>query len=235
MVENIRHFSFDLWMTIIKSNPIFKKERALYFFKNFNSLKKSIEEVELVFRNIDLMMNAINEKTGKNLDADEMYLMAVFNLNGSLSPFENINGETIYNELEKLIFEYNPVAFSTETYSILDKIKQNKCTINILSNTGFIKGSTLRKVLDNLELSKYFDFQIYSDEVGMSKPDARMYQYLLENIYSIPKNKNILLNQVLHVGDNAIADIKGAQLAGINAFQINTNNKLITHLFNNGQ
>ena len=69
-----KHYSFDLWLTLIKSNPNFKKERALFFHKNFNSKKKNIEEIEKIFRQVDIICNSINEKTGKNIDADEMYL-----------------------------------------------------------------------------------------------------------------------------------------------------------------
>jgi len=36
-----RHYSFDLWLTLIKSNPGFKAERAHYFFENYNPLKKA--------------------------------------------------------------------------------------------------------------------------------------------------------------------------------------------------
>ena len=59
-----KHYSFDLWLTLIKSNPRFKQERTSYFYEKFNTKNKSIEEVALIFRQVDLMVNAINEKTG---------------------------------------------------------------------------------------------------------------------------------------------------------------------------
>ena len=30
------HYSFDLWLTLIKSNPLFKPARIEYFFENYN-------------------------------------------------------------------------------------------------------------------------------------------------------------------------------------------------------
>ncbi len=232
-MNHIKHFSFDLWFTLIKSNPTFKKERALYFSKKFNTFKKPVDEVELIFRNIDLLCNSINEKTGKSIEAEEMYLMVIYHLNNSLQPFTDIDINSLYKDMEELIFKYTPTVFSTQTPSILDKIKQNSdTTLNILSNTAFIKGSTLRTIINHLDLSKYFNFQIYSDEVGFSKPHEEMYNILLYNIFTIRKNSNILLSEILHVGDNLIADIYGAKSAGINAFQINSNDKIITNIFN---
>ena len=223
-MNNIKHFSFDLWLTLIKSNMTFKKERSKYFFKNFNSLSKSIEEVEFIFRNIDLKCNSINEITGKNIDAEEMYLMVIFYLNGTIKPFENIDLTSLYIEIEKLFFEYSPILFNNETQNCLDKIKQNTSnTLNILSNTGFIKGKTLKKVLDNLEISQYFNFEIYSDEIGFSKPNLKIYNNMIFEVLRL-RNQTISLNEIIHIGDNYNADILGARNAGIKAFQINSNN-----------
>ncbi len=230
---NIKHFSFDLWFTLIKSNPDFKKERSLYFYKNFNDHKKTISEVETIFRNVDLICNAINEKTGRNIDAEEMYLMVIYQLNNSLELKKGIDLNLLYKDMEALIFKFGPTIFTPQTYDCLDKIKhKSNTTINILSNTAFIKGSTLRTIMDNLSLSQYFDFQIYSDEVGVSKPCTRMYQILLENIYKVRKSEDIALHEIMHIGDNPIADIQGATAAGMRAFQINTNGQFITNLLN---
>lgn len=229
-MQNIKHYSFDLWLTLIKSNPVFKKERARYFHKNFNSLNKTLEEVESVFRNIDLKCNEVNEITGKNIDADELYLMVIFYLNNSIKPFNNIDVNELYLEMEKLIFEFSPVLFSNETAICLDKIKQkDNTTLNILSNTGFIKGNTLKIVLDNLGISQYFDFQIYSDELGLSKPNIKIYHHLIDNIKTI-RNDNILMDEIIHIGDNYTADILGAKTAGIKSFQINSNEFTILNI-----
>jgi putative hydrolase of the HAD superfamily len=72
-----QHYSFDLWLTLIKSNPYFKIERTKIFHRDFNPAGKSIDDVARAFRQVDLMCNAVNERTGKNIDADEMYLMVI--------------------------------------------------------------------------------------------------------------------------------------------------------------
>jgi putative hydrolase of the HAD superfamily len=232
-MKQIKHFSFDLWLTLIKSNPDFKKERAHYFYTHFNTLKKPLDTVVQVFKQVDGMCNAINEKTGGNIRAEEMYLMVIYQLNETLEPFAQLDMDQLYNEMERLVFNYMPCIFSEATYDCLDRLRQQEgVTLNILSNTAFIKGATLRKVNEQLRLSPYFDFQLYSDETGVSKPNKAMYQCLLESVAALRNDAAIGPQQILHIGDNPLADIQGARSMGLHAFQINSNGQLITHLFN---
>lgn len=228
-----KHYSFDLWMTLIKSNPTFKTERAKFFYKNFNTAKKSIEEVISIFRQVDLMCNSINEKTGNNIDADEMYLMVIGVMNDFKVTFTDINLKWLYNEMELLLFKHLPSVYCDKTFSSLDRLKQkSSSSFSISSNTAFIKGKTLRKVLSHLDLSPFFDFQLYSDEVSISKPDRRFFDLMLETIRNIDSNKNISLREIIHIGDNPKADIAGALSVGIDSVQINSNNSTILTLLN---
>jgi putative hydrolase of the HAD superfamily len=83
--------------------------------------------------------------------------------------------------------------------------------------------------LDNLGISQYFDFQIYSDELGLSKPNIKIYHHLIDNIKTI-RNDNILMDEIIHIGDNYTADILGAKTAGIKSFQINSNEFTILNI-----
>ena len=230
-MKTYKHYSFDLWLTLIKSNPVFKKERALFFHQHLNATKKSLEEVEMVFRRVDLMSNAINQKTGGNLEAEEMYLMVIYELNGSNSTFENVDIKWLLHEMEQLFFQYIPTIYNTETFSTLNVLKEiPDVSMSILSNTAFIKGSTLRVVLKHLELDQFFNFQCYSDEVGMSKPNPQFFGLMIENIQAVRPNDNINLQEIIHIGDNFVADILGANNLKINSFLINSNNHTIAYL-----
>jgi len=225
---NFRHYSFDLWLTLIKSNPLFKRQRCSIFHQQYNALNKSLEEVEHIFRQVDIMVNNINEATGKNIDAEEMYLMVVSQINDNKICLQEIDINALYIQMETLLFEFLPLIYSDATPEILAHIKENTdCTTNILSNTGFIKGVTLRKVLQQLDIAQYFDFQLYSDEVGLSKPNKAFFQILLSQIAAL---RQIELSQIIHVGDNLKADILGAASVGINSFQVNSNNVSLVKL-----
>jgi putative hydrolase of the HAD superfamily len=226
-----KHYSFDLWLTLIKSNPSFKTERAKYFYANFNSANKSFEEVCTVFRQVDLMVNSINEKTGKNIDAEEMYLMVISIMNNYSTDFQYIEVDKLYDEMEVLVLKYLPELYCNNSIEVLRRIKESGLsTTSILSNTGFIKGKTLRKVLNRLELDELLDFQLYSDEVRLSKPNLQFFQLMLDNIDK-EVHPELGLQDIIHIGDNPLADVKGAEALGINSLQINSNHLSIGHLF----
>lgn len=224
-----KHYSFDLWLTLIKSNPAFKIERAKYFYANFNLAKKSFEEVCVVFRQVDLMVNAINEKTGKNIDAEEMYLMVISMMNNYSTDFKSIDLEALYNEMEVLVLKYLPEIYCKKSISVLQRIRESGSTISLLSNTGFIKGKTLRKVLHALEFDYLLDFQLYSDEVRLSKPNHQFFRLMLDTI-DRNKHPELSLQDIIHIGDNPVADVQGAEKIGIRSLQINSNDLSIGHL-----
>ena len=74
-----KHISFDLWLTLIKSNPNYKSKRN-QLFKDFFEIEYDIEIVSQKVRYYDVVCNSINEKTGKNIDTDEIYLLILSSL-----------------------------------------------------------------------------------------------------------------------------------------------------------
>lgn len=226
-----QHYSFDLWLTLIKSNPYFKIERTKIFHRDFNPGGKSIDEVARAFRQIDLMCNAVNERTGKNIDADEMYLMVISTINDNQYPLADVDTNKLYADMEKLLFYYLPVVYSPVTIDTLRHLKQKgDCSLSILSNTGFIKGETLRNVMIKLGLAEFFNFQIYSDEEGMSKPNRALFNLMVQKVKACNKSKQISLADIIHIGDNPAADIAGANDAGLQSLLINSNNLSILSL-----
>ncbi|MEO7214617.1 HAD family hydrolase [Mucilaginibacter sp.] len=228
-----QHYSFDLWLTLLKSNPDFKAERAKYFHKNHNALHKSEEEVAKIFRQVDLMVNAVNEKSGKNIDADEMYLMVLNFIHDSNLDLDEVDTDHLHLKMEELLFQYPPALYSGVTFSSLQHLKQNSGgTFSLLSNTGYITGKTLRKVLALHKLDDFFDFQLYSDEVGMSKPNREFFKLMLNNIDICRPGRSVPLTDIIHIGDNPKNDIVPATAIGIDSLLINSNKKTILSLIN---
>lgn len=225
-----KHYSFDLWLTLIRSNPRFKKERASYFHSFFNRKGKSLEEVAAIFRKVDLMVNSINECTGKNIDAEEMYLMVISIINDYSPDFQDVDPASLYDKMELLLLENMPLMYCPDSRDILCRIRDSgSCTTSLLSNTGFIKGKTLRKVLAHLELDRVLDFQLYSDEVRMSKPNPDFFRLMLDSI-DRSRHTVLELHEVIHIGDNPMADVRGAEALGIKSLLINSNHLTISSL-----
>ncbi|MGG5209864.1 HAD family hydrolase [Chryseobacterium sp. MIQD13] len=211
-IHNHCHFSFDLWLTLIKSHPEFKTKRVGLFTSFFN-IDKPIEEVAKTVKYYDDLCNTINEVTGGNIDTFEIYLMILSALNVDVKQLDKEKLETFYLKSEELFLEYKPVVIFENIKEIFDQIKNEDKTINILSNTGFIKGKTMRKFLIQEELDQYIDFHIYSDEINISKPNPLIFQEVKNNL----KNQDLPMHRILHIGDNPVADYKGAKDFGFNA------------------
>lgn len=211
-IHNHCHFSFDLWLTLIKSHPEFKTKRVELFSSFFN-IDKPIDEVAKTVKYYDDLCNTINEITGGNIDTFEIYLMILGALNVDVKLLNKEKLNNFYVESENLFLEYKPVIIFENIHDFFDDIKNQGKTINILSNTGFIKGKTMRKFLIHENLDQYIDFHIYSDEINCSKPNPLIFQEVKNNI----KNQDLPLSQILHIGDNPVADYKGATDFGFSA------------------
>lgn len=206
------HFSFDLWLTLIKSHPEFKAKRVELFSSFFN-VGKPIDEVAKAVKYYDDLCNSINEVIGGNVDTFEIYLLILNSLNVDMKQLNQDNLNEFYQKSEDLFLEYKPVVIFDELHNFFDEIKNQGKTINILSNTGFIKGKTMRKFLMNENLDQYIDFHIYSDEIKCSKPNPLVFQEVKNQI----RNQELQMEQILHIGDNPIADYKGAKDFGFSA------------------
>lgn len=64
-------------------------------------------------------------------------------------------------------------------------------------------------------IGKYFEEIVISEEIGVAKPDARIFQYTLERFGQTDKA------QVLMVGDNLSSDIRGGRDFGIDTCWFN--------------
>ncbi|MFH6995927.1 HAD family hydrolase [Flavobacterium sp. FlaQc-48] len=207
------HLSFDLWLTLIRSNPEFKQKRNL-LFKDFFEINAPIEKVTEVVRYYDVLCNNINEKTGLNLSTYEIYYLILGALEVDLSSNGVERLAEFYDQTEALFFNYKPELIFPEIKLQFEEIVEQGKSINILSNTGFIKGKSLRKLLSYYELTDSISFQIYSDEAGFSKPNKEIFQLVFDQLN---ESKKVLKNEVLHIGDNSIADYNGAVNFGFEA------------------
>ncbi|MCF8428322.1 MAG: HAD family hydrolase [Bacteroidia bacterium] len=220
MRNKIKHYSFDLWLTLIRSNPEFKKERIRHFTLKYNSCNKSEFEIKVIFETVDKMCNAINQKTGGNICTDEMYLMTLYLINEGNFEIQNFELNKLKLEMEYLFFKYPPVPiYESILNELIELKKRTKATFNISSNTAFIDGKLLRILLNNIGFAPLFEFQIYSDEIGFSKPNLAFYSKMYSEVELLHKQLNRI--EIAHIGDNIIADIEGAKSFGINAIDIN--------------
>lgn len=222
LMNGIQHVSFDLWLTLIKSNPEFKPLRNKLFAKHF-AVQQPEDAVTKAFRHFDILFNQINERAGGNVHYTEMLYVILDNLGVPIAQVSDEAMLSYYKEMEKLFYDFHPQLIDAQTIDVLKSLQDKGCSINILSNTGFILGATLRPLLGILKIEEYFDFQLYSDEMGNSKPSSKVYHQVF---VAGNKIKTLTKSDILHLGDNAIADVQGAAQYGFKSAIIDRTNTL---------
>lgn len=217
-----KHYSFDLWLTLIKSNPEFKSRRDLMFFELFNPSGLSKEEVSAIIRKVDVKSNHISEITELHVPCERMIYDILHELNFPSEEITHALLLMIFTRIQSLFLEYPPVLYDENTLSTLEQLHEQGCQLNILSNTGFITGATLNKVLVKLGIKKFFNFSLYSDNTRLSKPNVKMFDLVKDMYFDCVS--------IIHVGDNPMADGACINNPSFSYFQINSNHKTIIDL-----
>ncbi len=91
----------------------------------------------------------------------------------------------------------------------LDALQSAEVRIGIVCDVGLTPSTVLRRYLDQQGALGYFDHWSFSDEVGVYKPDRRIFEHALEGLGGIEPGR------AAHVGDLRRTDIMGARTMGI--------------------
>ena len=202
---------FDVWNTILQSNPDFKKQRIQIIAEAFSSEPSIIAKIA---NEIDIEFDKITDLTGRDFNcADRLKLIA-----SKLKKDSYCNGEflkQLEDNIDQAFLRFLPSLKSDDVIIVLEQLKQKNVTICLLSNTGFISGVYMRKALDLHGVMKFVDHSFFSDEIKVAKPNLEIFAVVTRTVDCMPNN-------VLHVGDNVLADYEGAIKFGMNALLLNT-------------
>lgn len=83
----------------------------------------------------------------------------------------------------------------------------------LVCDTGFTPGRVVRQLLDRVGLLELLQAVAFSDEVGVPKPDARIFRAALEPLGAQPAG-------AVHVGDLRGTDIAGARAVGMGSVRL---------------
>ncbi len=96
---------------------------------------------------------------------------------------------------------------------LLDYLKSRGYKIGVISN-GFYE--VQHRKMESSDIIDYFDAVVLSDDIGVNKPDKRIFDYALQK-------SNAEAQSTLIIGDNPDTDIVGAVGAGWYAIYFNRN------------
>ncbi|MGD0769651.1 MAG: HAD family hydrolase [Tepidisphaeraceae bacterium] len=95
--------------------------------------------------------------------------------------------------------------------STLQTLHQKGLKLGVISN-GFTASQNTK--LDAMGIRPLFSVVLISQEVGISKPDPRIFQMGLEKL-------GVLASEAIFVGDNPVVDVAGSRKVGIRSIWLN--------------
>lgn len=206
MPLEIKLISFDAWDTLLKlrliSNGISERIGELSNLSSAIVYKQMIEVYEEVKERWilgELEDSRLIEEAHSSL-AEKLKAPIEIIRRGVLEAFDRLNaGEVLYPEVVE----------------VLEDLSRD-FKLAVVSNVLFWPGSCTRKTLDRAGISKFFEVQLYADEVGVSKPDKRIFVKACESCGVDVKN-------AVHVGDSVLDDVGGALALGMKAILVRRN------------
>ena len=200
-LNDIEHIYFDLDHTLWD----FDRNSALAFEQMFSRRKISIQIEDFLEVYVPVNFKYWELYRDNQVSKEDLRI-------GRLKDsFELLKMEASANTIEELSVEY--IEFLPKnnhlldgSLEILDYLESNY-QLHIITN-GFEE--VQHKKLQNSGISKYFTSVTTSEEAGVKKPHSLIFETAL-NKASVHPSKSIM------IGDNLIADVKGAQDFGMRA------------------
>lgn len=209
----IKHIFFDLDRTLwdFEANSY---KCLLELCNTYNLKEKGIKNYEEFIENYKIHneklweLYRVDKISQKDLRRERFQrALADYNIKDSLLA-EKI-GEDYVSQCPKKdkLFPY--------TIEVLDYLFE-KYQLHIITN-GFHNTQHIKLKYSNLE--KYFDLIITSEQMGVKKPNPKIFEFALEKAKSTP-------SESIYIGDDLIVDILGCENCGIDGVYFNPEKKI---------
>jgi putative hydrolase of the HAD superfamily len=215
--RGINAITLDLWETLLFEKDGDSERRTL---ARCQDLRRALDRLGVKF-SLEQVQSALEETTFSLLNIwktnrdithlDQIRLILKFASKGSITVKEQWVDELASAYIAP-IFEVPPY-LNPDARSVLRWLKGHGRSVGLICNTGFTPGVALRKFLVREGVAEFFDVMLFSDEVGIRKPDARIFQLAAQQLGSDP-------SEIVHVGDNLRLDVWGAKNAGFMAIYL---------------
>ncbi|WP_265442745.1 HAD family hydrolase [Flexivirga meconopsidis] len=193
--------SLDIWGTLLGSDPAFKPAR--------NQMVRDALAPTVATDAFDAAMRQADRDVDDQVVVDGVDVGFAGRIEATLRRLgmTEVSVETRAPELmarqEALALAHPPVPLAAE---LPEAVAAVPVPVVLTSNTGMLPGELMRKLL---ALAGFGGLPgVFSNEVGVAKPRPEIFAEA-RAVLDVPAE------QVLHVGDNPVADVQGAQAAGM--------------------
>jgi len=200
----VKVVSFDVWNTLLRLEVVY--ERLAETLAPILKMEKDkvLEKILEAYNEAKRARRLGKLKASEILKSSREIMASKLGIDLKLLP--NIIAKAMASiKSEEIVIDEVP--------KVLEDIKNLGLKIVTLGNVLFWPSTLTRKLLDSAGISRFFDAQFYSDELGVHKPDGKAF-------LMICKVLNVEPEEVLHVGDGIAEDLGGALTVGFKAVLI---------------
>lgn len=209
----IKGVTFDWWHTVAETpwpdyDVHMRKVRVERIREAFSD-RGLVVEPEVLYRAYDRHTELLIEKWKGHVDlSGEEQIRAFLEFAGLDAADEDLL-DALIASFGEAIRSKLPILYP-HVGATLAALKRSGYRIGLISNTGRTWGRFLRPIQDDLGVGKYFDDRLFSDELGVRKPEPAIFETALDHLGLRPE-------EVVHVGDDLVADVAGAKAIGMRA------------------
>ena len=215
----VRAVTFDLWETLLLEKNGWNFRRTSARCKNlakvlyeFN-VEISTDQFKLAFMKMTPWLERIWKTNREVTHLDQIQFIIKTASKNSVTIEEEWIGDLSAAYVSPL-FEVAPY-LNPDACEVLKWLRDRNKLIGLICNTGLTPGFGLREFLIREGVAKYFDVMLFSDEVGIRKPNSRIFQIATGRLQVKPY-------EVVHIGDNLKSDMWGAKNVGFRTIYFST-------------
>jgi putative hydrolase of the HAD superfamily len=217
--HSIKAVTFDLWETLLLERNGWNLRRtnarceSLAQTLDKFSVKISVEQLASAFKKMGPWLESVWEMKNEATHLDQIRFIIRTASKGLVKVkeewIEDLSSAYVSPFLE-IVPYLNP-----DTRRVLRWLKDRNKLVGLICNTGLTPGFGLRRFLAKEDIAKYFDLMLFSDEVGIRKPNSEIFQMATQRLKVEPF-------EIVHIGDNLKSDVWGAKNAGLKAIYLST-------------
>jgi putative hydrolase of the HAD superfamily len=208
-MPNYNYFFFDLYNTLLDDNYVLAERDQFRLDNIYTILEKSLypvkfKEIQSVYGEM-LVYFGEYEQTGKACTPFQQvdWMMK------KLKVKDVIVFKKVYDSYVESLLQISPKLMKNAEKA-LEVLKERGKKIALVSNTGRTPGIVLRMMMKQFGIYEYFDEIVFSDEIGLVKPELLIFQVAVRRLGALTKES-------IFIGDSKKADFEGAKNAGLSA------------------
>ena len=217
--KRIRAVTFDLWETLLFERDGANLQRTAARCRNLAAVlngfgvQSSPEQVDLAIKTAISTLISAWDKNKDVSHADQLKLIIQAIPRAAAKFKEGWLGQ-LSTAFVSPVFEVRPY-LNSDARKVLQELKTRGKLTALICNTGLTPGSGLRVLLAEFHVAECFDLMIFSEEVGIRKPDPEIFNLASRGLKVEPC-------EAVHVGDNLKSDVWGAKNAGFKAIHLSS-------------